>query len=106
MDNISEKLGQPRETLTEYWLKTFPTHEVRMNDRGSFANEGEVLVTNEFNGCLALIVRAEMPDEKVRGFLAHKHLDPRRIQEFVDDLGSGSMPEGVKLYGTVLYPGD
>ena len=77
-----------------------------MNETGRFADEGEILVTNGFNGCVALIVRAEIPGGKVRGFLAHKHLDPKRVQEFVDDLDSGDVPADAKLYGTVLYPGD
>jgi hypothetical protein len=106
MDIIRDESWQPRQTATEYWLKSFPTTEVEMNRPGSFANEGEILVTNGFNGCVALVVRAETSSGNIRGFLAHKHLDPKRIKEFVDDLGGGGMPPDTKLYGTVLYPGD
>jgi len=96
----------PKKTNTEYWLETFPTTEVGMNEPGRFVKEGEVLVTNGFNGCMALIVRVEMPNGEVMGFLAHKHTDPRKIGEFVTDLEKGGLPPDAKLYGTVLYPGD
>src|SRR3989344_34260 len=106
MDTIIEKSWRSKKTATEYWLENFPTFEVSMNGLGHFADEGEVLVTNGFNGCGALVVRIEMPDGKIRGFLAHKHAEPRRIGEFVNDLSGGGIPGDAKLYGTVLYPGD
>jgi len=106
MDIITERLWQPKKTATEYWLETFPTIEVCMNETGHFADEGEILVTNGFNGCTTLIVRAEVPKGKVRGFLAHKHADPRRIEEFITDLEHGELSPDTKLYGTVLYAGD
>ncbi|BCX14117.1 MAG: hypothetical protein KatS3mg085_649 [Candidatus Dojkabacteria bacterium] len=101
-----EKHISNRKTMTEYWLGNFNTVEVYMNQQGQFANEGEILVTNGLNGCVALIVRAEMPDGKVKGFLAHKHLDKKRIHEFLNDLKNGNLLLDAKLYGTILYPGN
>ena len=105
MDTAEKSLG-PKKTATEYWLENFPVVEASMNGEGQFANEDEILVTNGFNGCVALIVRIESVGGRTRGFLAHKHLDPRRISEFVGDLNIGKIQSGDKLYGTVLYPGD
>jgi len=105
MDTIIEKSWQPKKTATEYWLETYPTTEVKMNGPGCFAEEREILVTNGFNGCAALIVRIDMPNGKMKGFLAHKHAEPKRIDEFVNDLDSGEIPAGAKMYATILYPG-
>jgi hypothetical protein len=77
-----------------------------MNESGLFANAGDILVTEGFNGCTALIVRAELPDGQVKGFLAHKHAVPNRVDEFVTDFEHGQLPTDTKLYGTILYSGD
>ncbi|OGK08740.1 hypothetical protein A2767_06085 [Candidatus Roizmanbacteria bacterium RIFCSPHIGHO2_01_FULL_35_10] len=60
-------------SVTESWLMSKPAIEVKMNQGGKFASEGEILFTGGFNGCQALILRIEELQNQIRGYLSHSH---------------------------------
>lgn len=73
MNTKIEKFEQHQKTNTEseYWLGNYHVVKATMKKTCQLANEGEILVTEGPNGCVALIVRIESANINL---LAYKYL--------------------------------